>query len=409
MKVGIVTTWFERGAAYVSKQFEDVLSNEHEVFIYARSGEKYAIDDPKWNKPNVTWGLKRTATFATTLIAKHDFIKWLAKNQIDIVLFNEQQWWYPILWCNELKIPTVCYVDYYTANTIPLFSAYSALICNTKRHYSVFNWHPNSFYIPWGTDCSIYKPTDNISKLVNNDIVTFFHSCGMDPYRKGTDLLLQAAEKVTENYKLIIHTQIDLMSFFNNDIDEIIIRLIKTGKLEIINKTLSAPGLFHLGDVYVYPSRLEGIGLTIAEAEACGLIPLVTNNGPMNEFVNDQFGFLIDVSKYYAREDGYYWPECTPDIISLTNHMIKICKGKEEIISFKAANYKFANENLNWEKNSQQIVNIIDQIKFTPLEEDIKNKIIKYENTSFRKINSTYLRYYWLLSFISKIVRKYLS
>ena len=328
MKIGIVTTWFERGASYVSKQFEDVLSKEHEVFIYARSGEKYAVNDPKWSKPNVTWGKKRTATFATTLIDKIDFIKWIEKNQIDMVLFNEQQWWYPILWCNELKIPTICYVDYYTVSTIPLFSAYSALICNTKRHYSVFDWHPKSFYIPWGTDCHIYKPKYKELKLTNKNLVTFFHSCGMDPYRKGTDLLLQAAEKVTEDYKLIIHTQIELKSYFNDDIDKIIEKLTKKGVLEIINKTVSAPGLFHLGDVYVYPSRLEGIGLTIAESQACGLVPLVTDNGPMNEFVHKDYGYLINVSKYYAREDGYYWPECTPDIISMTNNMIEICKEK---------------------------------------------------------------------------------
>ena len=56
MNIGIVTTWFERGAAYVSRQFMDVLSKGNNVFIYARGGEAYAIDNPKWNLPNVHWG-----------------------------------------------------------------------------------------------------------------------------------------------------------------------------------------------------------------------------------------------------------------------------------------------------------------------------------------------------------------
>ena len=58
MNIGIVTTWFERGAAYVSKQFEESLEINNNVFIYARGGEKYAIGDPIWDKDNVTWSKK---------------------------------------------------------------------------------------------------------------------------------------------------------------------------------------------------------------------------------------------------------------------------------------------------------------------------------------------------------------
>ena len=56
MRIGIVTTWFERGAAYVSRQYRKQLERQHEVFIYARGGERQAIQDPKWDDKNVTWG-----------------------------------------------------------------------------------------------------------------------------------------------------------------------------------------------------------------------------------------------------------------------------------------------------------------------------------------------------------------
>ena len=65
MKIGIVTTWFERGAAYVSKQFMDVLQKTDEVFIYARGGEKYAIGNPLWDLPNVWWGKRSEAMLRT--------------------------------------------------------------------------------------------------------------------------------------------------------------------------------------------------------------------------------------------------------------------------------------------------------------------------------------------------------
>ena len=55
MNVGIVTTWFERGAAYVSKAYMQTLSSQHNVFIYARGGEEAGTGDPNWDLPCVTW------------------------------------------------------------------------------------------------------------------------------------------------------------------------------------------------------------------------------------------------------------------------------------------------------------------------------------------------------------------
>ena len=90
MNIGIVTTWFERGAAYVSRQFRDVLASEHDVFIYARGGEKFAIGDPNWDLDYVTWA-KQPTTFAFTDINLEDFQRWLISNNIELVIFNEQK------------------------------------------------------------------------------------------------------------------------------------------------------------------------------------------------------------------------------------------------------------------------------------------------------------------------------
>lgn len=38
MNIGFVSTWFERGAAYVTRQYVDALRNEHNVYVYARGG-----------------------------------------------------------------------------------------------------------------------------------------------------------------------------------------------------------------------------------------------------------------------------------------------------------------------------------------------------------------------------------
>ena len=72
-------------------------------------------------------------------------------------------------------------------------------------------------------------------------------------------------------------------------------------------ETVAAPGLYHLGDIYVYPSILDGLGLTVAEALSCGLPCIVPDNAPMNEFIQSGInGRIADVEYLYARSDGYF-------------------------------------------------------------------------------------------------------
>lgn len=302
MNIGIVTTWFERGAAYVSRQFMNILAETDNVFIYARGGEQYAIGDPKWDLPNVYWSKRSSAgkrIHGDMYIDRKEFKKWISDNQIDIILFNEQQWTTPVIWCNEWKIPTIAYVDYYKENTIPWFNIYDAVLCNTKRHSFAFRNHPQHIYLKWGTDINLYTPVS-----VTNKVPTFFNSAGMSPLRKGTDLVIQSFYNIPNRSeaKLLIHTQVSLVSHMPN-LQNIIKEMQEEGSLEIIEGTISAPGLYHRADVYVYPSRLDGIGLTLMEAAASGLACITVDNPPMNEFVDNSFGITCPIDFQYSRYD----------------------------------------------------------------------------------------------------------
>jgi 1,2-diacylglycerol 3-alpha-glucosyltransferase len=384
MNIGIVTTWFERGAAYVSKQIENTLSKEHQVYIYARGGEKYEKGNPNWDKENVTWG-KRTAFSGPTSINHNDFLKWLKNKNIKIVIFNEQHDWGILSICHNLNIKIGSYIDYYKKETVRFFASYDFLICNTKRHYSVFDWHPQCLYIPWGTDIELFKPREKESAEF-----TFFHSAGFNPLRKGTDILLKAAYEIKDKpIKTIIHTQKDLLSFFPN-LRNVIIDLKKSNRLQIINMTVTAPGLYHLGDVYVYPSRLEGIGLTIAEAISCGLPVIVTDEQPMNEFIGSQYaGTTIKVKEKSYRNDGYYWPQAIADVQDLKNKMLSLYEKRDEY-SFKKKAREYAIKHLDWEVNSY------------PLNEQLQN--LKLLDSSFKKnAIAEAKRYDKNISFIKKI------
>lgn len=372
MNIGIVTTWFERGASYVSKSYFETLSLKHNVYIYARGGEKYAIGDPKWDFEYVTWG-KKVPNSIPTYIDWEDFKEWVERNSIRIIIFNEQHSWEIILKSRELGVIIGAYIDYYTKETINFFKIYDFLLCNTKRHHEVFKNHPNVIYIPWGT--SINEFPFRIEKINKNGII-FFHSSGMNPYRKGTDLVIKAFKQINNKSQLIIHSQIQLDR--NSHLYK---SIIEDSRIFLIEKEIGPPGLYHLGDIYVYPTRLEGIGLTIPESLASGLPVITTNDAPMNEFIiNMVNGLLVDVEKKVMRSDKYYWPMAICNLDNLRSCMEFFILNENQITKFKQNSRNYAEKNLNWEKNSSDINKILSNIKrIEMINESLIKQISFYE------------------------------
>ena len=370
MNIGIVTTWFERGAAYVSKQYRTLLSEYNQVYIFARGGERYAIGDQEWDDETVYWAERKEK--CPTYFEMDEFISWIKENKIECVFFNEQHWWEPILYCNKEKIKCGAYIDYYTEETISFFSHYDFVICNTKRHFRVFQWHPQAFYIPWGTDIALFQPSEKRSQ--DKDKVVFFHSAGFSPRRKGTDQVLEAFRILTKEYnncKLIIHSQINL--------DTELLKDVKDRNIELIVDTISAPGIYHYGDIYLYPSVLDGLGLTIAEALSSGLVVISTDTPPMNEFGDEKICKRIKVKGFHSRRDGYYWPVAEID----TNDLYKKMTEVMEDYPLKRNKYlarKYACENLDWKKNSSEVNRIFNNIKLLCHNRDDFNIIKQYDD-----------------------------
>lgn len=391
LNLGIVTVWDERGAGYVSKLYYTYLKDFFQIKIFARGYSKN-----KFKKEDFVYEAKKVGSFKPMSIQKKEFKKWIDKNNIEILLFNEQQSWEPILWCKDWGIKTSAYIDYYTEDTIELHNAYDMVICNTKRHFEAFSQHHNSVYYKWGTDLTIFKPFNE--KI---QVPTFFHSCGYSPDRKGTDKVIEAFFEIEKDFKLIIHSQVDLdtkLAFLKNEIEF----LKKKKKLEIINKTVEAPGLYHMADYYVYPTKLEGIGLTLIEAIACGLIPIIPDSQPMNEFV-DNNSYKIEIDRLYSRNDGYYWPQVEINLESFLKIINKILE-KHSSKPSKEKVAKFAHDKLNYRKNFDRIEEEFLKLEFRPLNEATKEKIINFENARplnhkriLKVINNLYALYFKFL------------
>lgn len=389
MNIGFVSTWFERGAAYVTKQYLELLKDNFEVFVYARGGEHYGKNQSEWDLPYVTWSPK---LLGSNINFNH-IQRWIKKNNIDILFFNEQREvdvvYKIIKKFPEIKVGT--YIDYYKENTVKEFNLYDFLICNTKRHYSVFKKHPQCYYVPWGTDVDLFnKQKESLEELV------FFHSAGMS-LRKGTELVIEAfiEGKIYTEAKLIIHIQGNIQERFGYTIDEL-----NNYNIDVIEKTVTAPGLYHKGDIYVYPTKLDGLGLTIYEALSSGMAVITTDHPPMNEVINEYVGCLVDVELLRSRSDGYYWPLSIVNKKSLIESMKFMVDNPSKVDEMKKRARKVAEEKWNWKDRKSEVVDIFTNTKVivrNPDKELLNNQPLLEKIK--RKIGSSYL-----YSFINKFL-----
>ena len=352
MNIGIVTTWFERGAAYVSRAYMEVFAAaSHNVFIYARGSERFGRGCPQWDLPCVTWAPWLRWRKGSAVFDLDHLTRWLRDQRIDVVLFSEERNWRVVRLCKSLGYTVGAYIDYYTPASVPLFDAYDFLVCNTRRHESVFRHHPHCLYVPWGTDTELFKLNDETQA---DSSVRFFHNAGVSPSRKGTDLTVRAFLQLKGDARLIIHAQKPVAQW-QCETD-----LLDDPRITVIVRTVSAPGLYHLGNVYVYPSRLDGIGLTLCEALASGLPAIATDDAPMNEFVTDgRNGFLVPVAGRERRSDGYYWPMATADVDKLSVRMQWYVDEPSRVAVHADQARQSAVERFCWAKNAADLADRI--------------------------------------------------
>lgn len=385
MRVGIVTTWFERGAAYVSRQYRETLESEGaEVFIYARGGEKFAINDNIWDDDRVYWQKNNDVPYML-YVNKNEFETWIKNNKLDVIIFNEQSWFEPIIVCKKMGLKVGSYIDYYTESMIDCFDIFDFVICNTKKHLKAFEKHSNPIFLKWGTKTSLFEANNRNRE---EDIVRFFHSCGMNPHRKGTDLLISAycglCAQDLKDSRLIIHSQVglkDISKLLDLDVRSIFNSLINSGRIKIITETVSAPGLYHLGDVYVYPSRLDGLGLTVAEAKSCGMNIIVPDDAPMNEFCDLDNDLVVKIDKLFCREDAYYWPQNEVCLNDFKEKLAYVVRNKDSYICNHMMNRENAIKNWEWSDNSRGLVELISRIDTIALNEDVVRKCVKYNES----------------------------
>jgi glycosyltransferase involved in cell wall biosynthesis len=135
-----------------------------------------------------------------------------------------------------------------------------------------------------GIDTTVFKPIEqdmHIWNIPHNKTVLFF--AGNLSRRKGADLLPSIMKHLGENFVLVIATGQRKTSFSNLD------NIINIGHQDLKHLVMA----YNRCDIFLSASRLEGFGLSVAEAMACGKPVVATNGSSLPELVIDKKGGFL--------------------------------------------------------------------------------------------------------------------
>lgn len=183
-----------------------------------------------------------------------------------------------------------------------------ALIVPSNYCRNVFNaggLRPdNLFVVPNGYDDTIFNTEagNSVEKFGINPSKFNFVYVGNSQWRKGLDILLNAWSRSfsrSDNAKLIIKDNPRVYGQ-SNILAEVIKLQYKTDCAEIIYiddelSTKEMADIYKASQIVVHPYRAEGFGMHVQEAMACGCVPLVSADGPTDDFIPQDKGFRIPV------------------------------------------------------------------------------------------------------------------
>ena len=341
MRIGFVTIWFERGQAYVTKILRDALKDDHETFVLARTGGVYG--EPKLEKKGV-WDVPNLTTYPEYQIPGAVVKQWIDDNQLDLVIFNEEYDWALVMAAKETGVKVITYLDYYKEDWKPYMAMYDGVICSTMRTFQLVRSFCSAHYVGWAVDTVLFHPPEEIPPY------TFFHNAGWlgINYRKMTPAAVVAFDAISKSIPeitLFIHSQAGL-----DKMPATIVNIIKENpRITYHIETVPAPGLYHKGKILLFPTKLEGLGLPLSEALACGMPVIATNAPPMNEFIrHGQNGLLVNVARTETRHDNIAFPETLVNLNHLAEQMAVLARDPNLTREMGIRARKMAEEELSY-------------------------------------------------------------
>jgi glycosyltransferase involved in cell wall biosynthesis len=157
----------------------------------------------------------------------------------------------------------------------------------TQKKLEELFGYQNSQVIYNGVDTTLFRPIEQLNNawsIPQDKTVLFF--AGNLSRRKGADLLPAIMKQLGEKYVLLIAT-----GQRKTSVDSLK-NIINIGYLDLPDLVMA----YNRCDIFLSASRLEGFGLSVAEAMACAKPVVATNGSSLPELITDgKGGFLCEM------------------------------------------------------------------------------------------------------------------
>ncbi len=368
-RVGLVTAWAECGMGYLAKNWVYTFRKNLDRLEYQIYSRALPVIAP------FRWRSDKVVTGPTGMAINHDhFWNWVETFKPDVILFQDQNTYGASGMREEtarlrrLGIRTINYPDWIKWPDIKKFQRlYDVLLTHVKRNYRWFSEAglDDTVYIPWGVILKHFPFVERHPR----DLVKFYTNLGTGTVRKGYPLIPTALQRLEGNFlQRHLRPKHYEYRFIATAVEHSAHRVKKkfirqfsaNSRCEFTFETADnrAGGLFTLGDVYIYPSLREGVGLTITEALCTGM-PVVTTDYPtMNEWFEDgRAGRLIKTAK--VKRGSMPTHKAYADVRHLAEIMEDYIRHPGQIREQSHQARKLVEERYNWDHRDEAILKLI--------------------------------------------------
>jgi glycosyltransferase involved in cell wall biosynthesis len=212
--------------------------------------------------------------------------------------------------------------------------------CEATRQKAIqYGMHRDRTVVfPWGVDLEQFSP---LKAYHGSTLFTLFCNRSWEP-RYGVDLLAKAFASVAGS-RSDVHLLLLAGGSQAGAIRQILLRSGVNDRVTFAGQIpqIALPAYYHMADLFISPSHVDGSSVSLMEAQACGLPCLVSNIPANREWVTDGVnGWLF--------EDG--------DVNALAARILLIMDGRESLGKVGEAARRVAEEKADWSKNFQKLL-----------------------------------------------------
>lgn len=365
MKVGIVTKWFNRGQAFVSRYIRDALAEAgHETFILARptkdKGPMAAHVDHTgvWDQPGVT----EASDWEVPL---EEYESWISAHGIDVVHWDNCYQHDLITQLRRSGVKTVgrfVWEMFSPEDAAPAEEAYDVLYSMTRceqERYAGFGI--DSPYVQWGLHKELLDAAESAKQAARGEqaadglVRFYFPGALLGPRKPHKEVVEAFMAAEGGNLRLIFKAQLERrMNYLEKAAAE-------DPRIELVIEDMPTDEhlrMFANCDVCLGPSRWEGLGLFLYEAVAFEMPQITNDSPPMNEVVRDGVNGIL-IPDHHDDDAPSGIPSMRPDVPAMTAAIERLADPGERVRLADGA--RATRAELSWDRTVADYAALIDR------------------------------------------------